>query len=184
MLILNDFVPINGHDPDRIIGQLKEVMEKQKCDSLLLDFQRESDETAALARAITEELPWPVGVSELFAEPLNCPVFLPPVPPDTLPEDYLKPWQNREIWLEAAMDGSVIVLTADGSSSAPLPHYEIPTGSHRDAYLHCHYSIDLHNEQAKFTLFRTPEDLSELLEEATSRGVTNAIGLWQELGNI
>lgn len=184
LLILNDFVPIHGHDPDRIIRQLKESTEKQKCEALLLDFQRESGDTAALARAIVDALPCPVGVSELYARDLDCPVFLSPVPPDVPPVEYLKPWRDREIWLDAALEGMEISLTSKGAATAPLPPYEIPAWKHWDKTLHCHYSIDLTEAQARFTLFRTEDDLNALLEEAKALGVTRAIGLWQELGGI
>lgn len=184
MLILNDFIPIHGHDPDRIVSQLKEVMDKQRCESLLLDFQRESDDTGVLTKAIVEALPCPVGVSELYAKGLDCPAFLSPVPPDTPLTEYLKPWHDREIWLDAALNGSIITLTADGAASNPLPPYESPGCSHSDEKLHCHYSIALTENQARFTLFRTPEDLAALLEDARTLGISKTIGLWQELGGI
>ena len=184
MLILDDFLPFQNHDPHRIIRQLEEVITAQQCSSLLLDFQRESVDTAALVQEIVRALPCPVGVSDRFADGLDCPVFLPPIPPDTPSEKYLKPWSRREIWLEAALDGSILTLTEEGISTAPLPLYEIPRGDHRDEALHCHYSISLTEDRAEFTLFRTPEDLDALLSEAKTLGVSKAIGLWQELRDI
>ena len=182
MLILNDRTPIHGHDPRRIIGQLSEVLETLKCESLLLDFQRpEVAETAALTREIVGALPCPVAVSEPYAHELTCPVFLPPVPPDTRLRDHLAPWQGREIWLEAALDGLVRTLTDAGSAAAPLPPGESPEGGRRDEALHCHYTIRLTEAQAAFTLYRTPEDLTALLEEAAAHDVTRAVGLYQEL---
>lgn len=185
MLILDDFVPFYGHDPERITQQLREVLENQKCAALLLDFQRPGAwEIAALAKAITA-LPCPVGVSELYAKELDCPVFLPPVPSDSYVADHLKPWEGREIWLDLAPGGTVITLTKDDSHTAPLPTREIPAGmTHKDGPLHCHYTIHPEEEKARFKLYRTGEDLAELQEEARSLGVGKFIGLWQELRGL
>lgn len=182
MLILNDRTPICGHDPQLITNQLVELVQTFKCGCVLLDLQRGGvDETGALVKAIAESLPCPVGVSELYAEGVDCPVFLPPVPPDVPVGEYLRPWQGREVWLEAALDGAVITLTEDGSACAPLPLGRHPEGGHRDERLHCHYIINM-EENARFTLFRIREDLDALLAEAEAFGTTRAVGLWQELG--
>lgn len=185
VLILDDLIPFRGHDPDRIASQLREVVSAQKCGCVLLDLQRKGDvSVAALARTVSAALPCPVGVSDLYAQALDCPVFLPPVPADIPIEEYLQPWRGREIWLDAALDGMTLTLTAQGASSAPLPRYETPEPTHRDEQLHCHYSVALTGDSARFTLCRTPDDLKALLAEAATLGVTHALGLWQELGGI
>ena len=115
---------------------------------------------------------------------LTCPVFLPPVPPDVNLADYLAPWQGREIWLELALDGEAITLTPSGAITAPLPPAAQLLGGHRDEKLHCHYQIHTDADSARFTLFRTPEDLDELLIEGEALGVTRAVGLYQELHGI
>ena len=105
ILILDDSTPMDGHDPDLIGKQLKDLVQKFRCESLLLDFQRpKNNEQQALAKMLSSTLPCPVGVSEPYAKGLSCPVFLPPVPPDMSPSRHLAPWQGREIWLEAALD--------------------------------------------------------------------------------
>lgn len=181
MLLLNDRTPIHGHDHSLIAAQLKEIITNFSCSCILLDFQRPGcEETAKLTRYLSEALPCPVGVSHLYAEGLACPVFLPPAPLDVPLTEYLQPWQGREIWLEAALDGKVIALTADGAAAAPLS-CGIPSEGRREEALHCHYTIDIADEQALFTLFRTREDLDDLLVEAEHLGVTLAVGLWQEL---
>ena len=83
LLILDDMTPIRGHDPALICDQLAELTAVLKCSGILLDFQHpDCAETAALAKYLTEALPCPVAVSEPYAAELDCPVFLPPVPPD------------------------------------------------------------------------------------------------------
>lgn len=123
-------------------------------------------------------------MSEPYAGGLDCPIFLPPAPLDVPLSDHLVPWKGREIWLELALDGVIITLTPEGAGTAPLPISEKPEDGHGEETLHCHYHIQLQEEQAKFTLFRTPEDLETLLDEAEKLGVTNAIGLYQELNAL
>ena len=169
MVILDDITPIHGHDSETIAAQLRPRLDALKCSGVLLDFQRPGyEEAELLARRLSEALPCPVGVSALYGRGLTCPVFLPPVPPDVNLADYLAPWQGREIWLELALDGETITLTPAGATTAPLPHYQI----HTDA------------DSARFTLFRTPEDLDALLTEGEALGVTRAVGLYQELHGI
>lgn len=181
MLILNDRTPIHGHDHGLIREQLEEIIERMRCSRLLLDFQYPGcEETAALAAVLVQSLPCPVGVSEGYAEELSCPVFLPPAPLDVPLQEYLHPFQGREIWLEAALDSMLITLTPKGASYSPLPYGAFRDG-HKEEKLHCRYHINITDDRADFTLFRTPEDLQSLLSEAESLGVTQAVGLWQEL---
>lgn len=178
LLILDDSTPISSHDPERIVKELSSLIEQHQCESLLLDFQRPGYGTLAeLAKAVTEALPCPVGVSELYAEGLSCPVFLSPVPPDRPLRKHLAPWTGREIWLEAALEGLELTLTENGCSAAPL--HDFPEQGLKDSRLHCHYTIE---SPATFHIWRTRDDLDALLAEAKIAGVTRAIGLWQELG--
>lgn len=183
LLILDDLVPFHGHDPERITEQLRNVMTTQKCVGLLLDFQRPGDgDTAALAEHILQAFPGQVCVSEPYGAALDCPVFLPPVPLDVPVGEYLKSWQGRQVWLDAAIEGQVITLTPEGAQAAPLPRWEVPDCHHREERLHCHYRTDLSADRAVFTLYRTKADLQALLSAAHDLGVRTAVGLFQELG--
>ena len=82
------------------------------------------------------------------------------------------------------MDGETVTLTPAGATTAPLPPAAQLLGGHRDEKLHCHYQIHTDADSARFTLFRTPEDLDALLTEGESLGVTRAVGLYQELHGI
>ena len=184
LLILNDRIPWQGHDPDRIAAQLQEVTESLSCHGLLLDFQRPGcPEAARLCETLSRQLPCPVGVSALYAEGLSGPVFLPPVPLQMSVKSYLAPWQGRELWLELALNAEEILLTAEGAATAPLSRWACPAEGHADPNLHCHYHIEPQEDRAVFTLRRTREDLDALLEAAEPLGVTTAVGLWQELGS-
>ena len=182
MLILNDRTPPQGHDPDIILHQLQDLEAAIHYKYILLDFQRpDSSENAAVAKALTSAFFCPVGVSELYAQELECPVFLPPVPPHMPLRGHLAPWQGREIWLEAALVGETATVTERGSifsSLSPPPPADTPL---TDPALHCHYQIETGNDHIDFKLWRTREDLDRLLEEGEKHGITAAIGLWQEL---
>ena len=181
MLILDDSTPMDGHNPGQILQQLSQLITGLGCESLLLDFQRRDiPGQQELARLLSNSLPCPVGVSELYGKQLSCPVFLPPPPPDRLLSEYLAPWQGRETWLEAALDGLTLTLTGDGCSVSPLPDF--PEDGLTDIKLHCRYSIETTADSAIFRLWRTKADLELLLSDARALGVTKAIGLWQELG--
>ena len=180
MLILDDSTPLDGHDPALIAAQLSEVIAGQRCESLLLDFQRPLiPGQQELAKLLIASLPCPVGVSEAYAQVLSCPVFLSPVPPDQRLSDHLAPWQGREIWLEAALEGITLTLTESGCSPEAL--YDFPEDGPEENTLHCHYTVETAAESAIFRLWRTRADLENLLKEAEAQNITKAIGLWQEL---
>ena len=179
MLILDDSTPMDGHDPDTILKQLSSQVERWQCECVLLDFQRQ-DVPGQKAKLCCEALPCPVGVSVDYAQGLSCPVFLPPVPPDRPLPDYLAPWQGREIWLEAALDGITLTLKESGCTTEPL--WDFPEDGQTDEKLHCHYAIETQDHAAIFRLWRTQKDLEALLAAAESLDITKSIGLWQELG--
>ncbi len=181
LLIVNDRTPICGHDPELIFSQLSAVIKEHSVAAVLLDFQRpDISETQALAKHLIG-LPCPVGVSHLYAREINCPVFVPPVPVNRRIEEYLAPWQGREIWLEAALGSMTVRLDAHGNETdeyaigneVPLPF--------SDADLYCHYRIETGADTALFHLQRSKEDLVLLLEDSAQYGVTTAVGLYQEL---
>ncbi len=183
LLILNDRTPIHRHDPKWIGKQLTDCVERFQCAGLLLDFQNPGCvETTELTKHLVKTLSCPVAVSAPYADDLTCPVFLPPLPHHMTLEEYIAPWQSREIWLELALDREIITLTESGADIAALPSGEVLSDGHWDEALHCHYHIDVSEEAARFTLWRTREDLNGLLAEAEDLGVTTAVGLYQELG--
>lgn len=182
LLILNDRTPIHGHDPAQVFDILTQAVEELGCAGLLLDLQRPNcGEAAKLAEKLMD-LPCPVCVSEIYGKDLDCPVLLPPVPLLQSVEEYIAPWGQREIWLELALDGIEISVTENGSTTAPLPHYESPEIPHCDMQLHCHYGIKMHQNRADFVLKRTKNDLQNMTNSAEKAGITHFVGLWQELG--
>lgn len=181
LLILNDRTPIHDHDPVLISAQLGDCAARLGCCGILLDFQRPGQEqTRALARYLCRSLPCPLAVSEAYAEDAST-VFVSPVPADTGLETHLSRWKGREIWLELGLDTEEISLTEQGAQIRTLPAWAHPEDGFSDGHLHCRYRVELSKDRAVFTLWRTPEDLKALLEEADRLGVTAAVGLYQEL---
>ena len=182
LLMVDDFTPPHGHDPVLIAEQLTLCTESLQCSGILLDFQRQNcPETAVLAKHLTERLPCPIAVSESYADDLDCPVFLPPVPPSVAPQTHFAPWKGREIWLEIGLLGEILTLMQHGCTVTPLPYPDPNQKGFSDPKLHCHYTIETNEKSAGFTLWRNREDIGELLEEAETLGVTTAVGLFQEL---
>lgn len=182
MLILDDMTPPRGHDPERIADQLSTCMERFRCEGILLDFQRaDSEETQIIAAHLVSTLPCPVVVSDYYAQDLNCPVFLPPVPPSVPLEAHIASWKDREIWLELGLDGEILTLTEEGCFAVTLPCPDLDATGFSDEQLHCHYSIETNENTARFTLWRTEEDLKAFLEKAKILGIVKTIGLFQEI---
>ncbi|MBQ7002167.1 MAG: hypothetical protein IJN67_14215 [Oscillospiraceae bacterium] len=179
VLMLSDETPICGHDPQRIFAELQECIARFSCRCLVLDFQRPGNPAAAELVSALMALPCPLIVSQPYARE-GCDVLLPPAPLSVSLEDYLSPWKGREIWLELAMDGEILTLTEQGAKTIPLPYPNLSAEGFREEILHCHYRTQLSEDRAEFTLWRTEEDLADLIQEAEKLGVTAMIGLFQE----
>lgn len=161
---------------DNLVASAKSL----QCRGILLDFQHENrHENAALVTEL-EARKYPFAVTALYAENRNCVIFLPPVPLTATLADYIGPWQGREVWLELAMDGLQITVTAQGSQEYYLSHAPSLNNAHIDQNFHCHYSIESAEDRAVFTLWRTKQDIEAMLNEASALPVRLAVGLWQE----
>lgn len=182
MLILNDRLACDGHSPSLVSEQLSNAVSHLGCESVLLDFQRpRSPESEAMVREILSALPCPAAVTADYAASLTCPVFLAPPPLHIPMEDYLTPWQGREIWLEAAICQERITVRQEGVAySAQFPPEYLEDGFPEEA-LCCRYRTEICRDSISFTLFDTKTTLDQKLELAESLGVTRAVGLYQEL---
>ena len=179
MLILNDRIPMAGHDPDCILRQLSQLIEQEKISSLLLDFQRpENGEAADLIGRIIARRPCPVGVTAPYWQE-GAALFLPPIPPGVSAEEYLMPKSGGELWLEAALQCQTVTVTPRGAIFEPPAPARDETGLLAEGL--CRYTVAQEAESFRFRLFDTRETLCAKLEAAASLGVSKAIGLYQEL---
>lgn len=185
IIILDDSQPPVNHDSELIAKQLQDLAATLSADGVLLDFQRPGNpQTAAIAAALSKALPCPVCVSDIYAEKLNCPVFLPPSPLHIPLTKHIKRWKGREIWLEAAIESQILSIKSDGAISIPSNSFSGSGNNHIDPILHCGYSTEVHPDSIDFTLFDTPELLPQKLQEAENLGIQKVIGLYQQLGKF
>ena len=185
MLILTDREPCGGHSANLVAQQLQEAVNRLRCESVLLDFQRPWDaESGVMVKSIVGALLCPVAVPPEYAADLTCPVFLPPVPLHMPLSAYLRPWTGREIWLEAALCQEKITVTCAGTAVTPIYPTEALAGGFYDSNLLCHYRTAISGGSVTFTLFDTRDSLKAKLEFAHSCGVSRAVGLYQELGTV
>lgn len=182
VLLLDDSLPIGQHMPARIRQELEEAFRMLRFDALILDLQKPGlPETAALVRALSEGLPFPVVVSGAYAVP-ELPVLLPPVPADTALHTHLEPWKNHSVWLELSAAEQNLRLSS--AETIQLPYTKVSSPIHQDQALHCHYQISQEANGTVFHFFRTREDLHALTQEAQQLGLAGTIGLYQELGQM
>ena len=181
LLILNDRTPVRGHDPKTVSDALLKTVKKLQCSGILLDFQGENSAEIWHIMEALALLPYPVCVSDVYADKGNGPVFVRPVPVNTPVEDWLQKWQGREIWLDVSREQIHYTVTEEGCRETPAPLQSASALPSQDEQLHCHYRIELHDDRAEFTLQRTRQDIADLLCAAEGLGVTKAVGLWQEL---
>ncbi len=182
LLIVNDRIEPHCHDPAQIAQQLLACTRELSCAGVLLDFQRSGDPlTQAVVNAVCDALSCPVAATQAYAMQRPCAVFLPPPPPSVTLSAYFSEWSGRELWLEAAADRETLCLTENGCTTASDTLKEICTPIHRDSTLMCHYRFQTGTDSATFLLYRTADDLHELLRAAEPFGVSCAVGLWQAL---
>ena len=182
IIILNDRTPPDRHDPQRITAQLLELVTELKPDGLLLDFQRRGiDLNRQLAQMLPNAFPCPVGVTAEYAGDSGCAVFLEPPPLHITLNDYITPWAEREIWLEIAPQTFTYTVTEKGCNIEEQENFSLPEPVFPENSLFCRYHTELLEDAAVFTLQRTREDLTAMLEN--SSGITRAVGLYQQLGN-
>lgn len=183
VLLLDDSMPVQGHDPQVVVRQLNELVNRFSVSAVLLDFQTEKNpEGSAMVSAVLQALPCPAAVTKAYAASMQAPVFLPPPPVNIPLQRYLAPWLKQGVYLEIAPEAKQITVTAQGSQATPVP--PLQSLPHKDNALHCHYNVEVSSEKAVFTIQRTKEDLDTLTQEAYRLGIRGAIGLYQELSRL
>lgn len=185
LLMVNDRIPMAGHDPEQILDQLLRYLEACKSPAVVLDLQqKDSREAANLTTHLCKKLPCPVVVTPWYGEALSCPLLLPPTPVYTPLEEHIAPWQGRQLWLELALEATAATITEAGCtfSPAPLPGQEERTWE-ADS-LCCRYRHKVHEDHIAVTLWRDGEQLKKLLRKAQELGIQAAVGLYQELGTL
>ena len=179
LLMVTDQYPPQNHDSGIIVEQLKKAAEDFSLCGVVLDFQRPyCEELSMIADAICDTLPCPVALTPTYRKD-QAAVFLPPIPEYQSAKAYLAPYGGQEIWLETELRGLKMTVTADGCTSEPLES-ALQGNIFEDSLCRCHYTIDVVEDRAIFSMQRTENDLQALLSDAETMGVTKALGLYQQ----
>ena len=184
ILMVNDSIPPQGHDPRLVAQQLQDACSTLNLRGIALDFQRPyEEEIADMIKTVSAALPCPLAVTAPYQDIFPGCILAPPAPPDTCLPDHLAPWQGREIWLELSWETVKLHLTETGCKSLreETASENFPFQDHT---LHCHYRIEVGADQGSFYLKRTWEDQQDLLQEGESLGVSLGVGLYQEACSI
>ena len=182
ILIVNDRVPVFTHDPGQIAKQLSDAVHRLRAFGVLMDLQiPDNPRTAQIVKSVTAALSCPVGVSELYATNLSCPVF--GAPPIYVPlTEYAQNKGNRPLWLEAFQETAYLTVTASGCA---ITQYEEFSGkSFTDEALQCQYQYCVQKDRVLFHLSRQPEDIPAYLRKAEAMGIEVAVGLYQQLKKL
>lgn len=180
LLMVDDSIPFQNHQPDYILQQLQEAISAFDVQAIILDLQRPRDpDVQALVARLQQALPCPVAAPPEYALE-DSPAFLPPCPLNKPLKEYLSPYQGRQVWLDAAPLPIQITVTAGGCTCQTLPVGQSWDAPHQESTLHCNYSIAPQDDRIIFTLRRDADAFCDWLQEAESLGVTAAIGLYQE----
>ena len=178
MLLVDDRHPVRNHNLALVAQALAETADRLGIDCILLDFERPpTSASLAMAACIAQTLPCPVGMPPDYGAALDSPLFLPPCPLHIPMAEYLKPWQNREIWMEARMLRQVITVTPQGTAyGTPSPADNL-TGGYFDNVLRCQCITAITDDNVVFTLYDTPETLRKKWKHPN---ISRAIGLYQD----
>ena len=179
VLMVNDRIPVAGHDGRAISEQLGELVEAFQVAAVVLDLQRPGvQETKEIAGRIVEALPCPVAVSDCYAEGLSGAVFLSPPELWTPVEDWLAPWAGREIWAEAVCQQAVVRITEDGSCYSEVPFGDEDWKLQEERFLS--WEVTKGDGVLSVGLRRGPEELKKWMEQAEKLGVKRFFGLYQQ----
>ena len=129
LLVVDDRVPMAAQDPEHILDQLAEALEKLSCTGLLLDFQQEENAPQReLVRLLARELTVPLAAPPAYAAE-GCRLFLPPVAADQTIEEALSPWAGKKIWLDTARQPSGWSLQSRAARAPRCPEWQLPENS-------------------------------------------------------
>lgn len=121
LLILDDQIPWQNHDAQRICQELLQAVADLACSGILLDFEREpcpqTRSFCALLCTYCQQHSIPLGMPPAYGLSLPVALFLPPLPCWPGPKTVLQPFSGRELWMDAAESGCVAEI---GSESVQI----------------------------------------------------------------
>ena len=183
MIIINDKMPPSGHDKFAIAEQLNRLADQYRVSSFLFDFERkETEETAEMIYYLTSSVNSPVVVTEVYAHASKGPVLISMPPPHISLKKQIANIQNRELWLELAMETEIAIIDSNGCHFQPYGGEVFPAMEFTDSTLHTKYRLQICNNHANYLLKREIAEVADIMKEAKSLGVTTFVGLYQQFG--
>ena len=178
--ILTDSTPYAGQSAETLAQEWLPLL--QGCPGVVLDFQQKGQPGVwDFVQEFRRLIPCPVAAPPEYAG-TEGPVFLPPIPPDTPPEEALTPGQGREIWLDLAGCGRKLTLTPMGCRGEDWDAGEAQ--GYPEEALCCHYRVTKPQANTfQFLLWRGKTDLIRLMEKGNQLGVRRYVGLYPELSS-
>lgn len=129
LLVVDDRVPMAAQDPEHILDQLAEALEKLSCTGLLLDFQqKENAPQRELVRLLARELTVPLAAPPAYAAE-GCRLFLPPVAADQTVEEALSPWAGKKSGWTQPRQPSGWSLQSRAAHAPRCPEWQLPENS-------------------------------------------------------
>lgn len=191
LFMLDDQIPWQNHDAERICQELLQAVAELACSGILLDFEREPcQQTQAFCTLLCtycRQYSIPLGMPPSYGLKLPAALFLPPLPCWPGPETVLQPFSGRELWLDAAESGCVaeigrksvqffsedpIVLQAQAEGHAVFWH----------GGLCCQYYSNQINDRIRIALYDTRQTMEQKLDACAKLGVTVAVMPWAKSG--
>ncbi len=181
VLLVDDRIIPEEHDPERIIEELLRCKEQTCFESIILDFQNPYNKPCVqMAEHIAQALPCSVAVTPPYKDLSHGPILLPPHPPDIPFDEYTEPYSGRELWLEVTTENTVLTLTESGCTVHTEQQDEFTEPMFTDEQLCCSYHIKVTENNAVFSLFHRIEDLEQLSKKYSHIGLKRMIGLYDD----
>lgn len=191
LLILDDRIPWQNHDAQRICQELLQAVANLACSGILLDFEREpcpqTRSFCALLSTYCQQHSIPLGMPPAYGLSLPVALFLPPLPCWPGPKMVLQPFSGRELWLDAAESGCVAEIGCESVQIFRADPAVLQAQAEGHAvFWHCglccrYYSSQM-GDRIRVALYDTRQTMAQKLDICAKLGVTVAVMPWARSG--
>lgn len=187
LLILDDRIPWQNHDAQRICQELLQAVANLACSGILLDLEREpcpqTQSFCALLCTCCQQHSIPLAMPPAYGLSLPTALFLPPLPCWPGPEAVLQPFSGRELWLDAAESGCVAEIGRTSVQISPADPAALQAQAEGQAVfwhdgLCCRYYSSRMGEQIRVALYDTRQTMAQKLDICAKLGVSVAVMPW------
>lgn len=191
LLILDDQIPWQHHDAQRICQELLQAVADLACSGILLDFEREpcpqTSSLCALLSTYCQQHSIPLGMPPAYGWTLPVALFLPPLPCWPGPQTVLQPFSGRELWLDAAESGCVAEIGSKSVQISPADAATLQAQAEGHAVfwhggLCCQYYSSQMGDRIRVALYDTRQTMEQKLNLCAKLGVSVAVMPWAKSG--